>query len=625
MLLRFWPRSIRWQILLSLFVVEAVSLAVFAGVVSFLGVRQTQRRAQLRLEHQTRILAMEGSEAIATEDLSHLHQVVQLFGNDPSLDLARITDSEGHVLYSSQDAEERERLTPQERAEMRRSRGEAPHFFSMDIWSGEVVMPIYSEGVLRGYAWVVGKGAWNRELFYLLLRGVGYFAVACVLASVGMVWMVTRKISRPLSGILQGMRNFSTAYDTGDFFPLKGNTKNELGELIQVFNQMVMRQIRQREGMEDTLSLLDSVLIYAPIGLVFFDQRRRIARCNSVFEQMTAARSGHSVGCRMKDICSAETAGKLEEIMDQVFYQQQAVHNLDVNGRNLESEKSWAWLVHAYPVKSGQRHVRWVGMIAVDITGRRLAQDALRKSEKLAATGRLAASVAHEINNPLEAVTNLLFMLRSFCGLEGEAAHYVEMVEHEVRRIAEITQQTLRFFRQPTRPMRTNMSQLLDAVLNLYQNKIISMHMQVERRYDETLDLFCFSGELHQIFTNLIGNALEASQSGGRLLVRAHRSRNWKNPQQNGVRFCVADSGCGMNAEVRKHIFEAFFTTKEDTGTGLGLWVSHELVGRHGGMIHLRSRVAERGGASGTVFELFFPDDPALLEKNVRRLEEAAV
>jgi signal transduction histidine kinase len=129
------------------------------------------------------------------------------------------------------------------------------------------------------------------------------------------------------------------------------------------------------------------------------------------------------------------------------------------------------------------------------------------------------------------------------------------------------------------------------------------------------MDLFCFAGEVRQVLANLVGNALDATTVPGRLLVRARRSRNWKSPAETGIRFAVADTGSGMEPEVRERIFEAFFTTKEVTGTGLGLWVSHEIIEKHRGLVHVRSRAAHRSTenrTSGTVFQIFLPDDPAL-------------
>ncbi len=253
-----------------------------------------------------------------------------------------------------------------------------------------------------------------------------------------------------------------------------------------------------------------------------------------------------------------------------------------------------------------------MGVIVLDASDRKRSEEALRKTEKLAATGRLAASIAHEINNPLEAITNLLFLLRNFCQLEEPAPNYVAMAEHEARRISEITQQTLRFYRQSTLPTRAKLGELLDSVLSLYHGRLNALNILVERDYDAELDLFCFAGELRQVFANLVGNAVDATAAGGRLVVRARRSRNWKDPAQTGVRFAVADTGTGMEPEVRLRAFEAFFTTKEVTGTGLGLWVSHEIIVKHRGLVHLRSRAGLAGQTTGTVFEIFIPDDPSL-------------
>jgi signal transduction histidine kinase len=250
-----------------------------------------------------------------------------------------------------------------------------------------------------------------------------------------------------------------------------------------------------------------------------------------------------------------------------------------------------------------------VGLIVLDASDRKRGEEALRKTEKLAATGRLAASIAHEINNPLEAITNLLYLLSNHADLQEPARSYVEMAEHEVRRISEITQQTLRFYRQSTLPARANLAELLDSVLSLHQGRLRNLGITVEKRYDSNTNLYCFAGELRQVFANLIGNAIDAMQQGGRLVLRARRSRDWSNPERLGVRFQVADTGSGMSPDVQKHIFEPFFTTKEITGTGLGLWVSSEIVVKHKGSIRVRSHPERDGGPSGTIFELFFPDE----------------
>jgi signal transduction histidine kinase len=257
--------------------------------------------------------------------------------------------------------------------------------------------------------------------------------------------------------------------------------------------------------------------------------------------------------------------------------------------------------------------VRWVGLILMDASERKRSEEALRKTEKLAATGRLAASIAHEINNPLEAITNLLYLLSNHPSLDEQARGFAEMAEHEVRRISEITQQTLRFYRQSTLPTRAKLSELLDSVLALHQGRLRNLGISVEREYDADIDLNCYAGELRQVFANLVGNAVDAMPTGGRLAVRARRSRDWSDLTREGVRFQVSDTGSGMGPGVQKRIFEPFFTTKEVTGTGLGLWVSSEIVAKHRGTIRVRSYAAGNGSRrTGTVFELFFPDSAEL-------------
>jgi signal transduction histidine kinase len=300
--------------------------------------------------------------------------------------------------------------------------------------------------------------------------------------------------------------------------------------------------------------------------------------------------------------------------VERVFSSETALRNLELSGEGGKPSRRWTWLISAYPVRTTPNQVRWVGIIALDASDRKRSEEALRRSEKLAVTGRLAASIAHEINNPLEAITNLVFLIRNFEGMPQEAQQYLALADQEVRRISEITQQTLRFYRQPTQPARSTMAELLDSILSLFQSRLNSLNLQVERDYEPTMTLFCFAGEIRQVIANLVGNAIDASGPGGRLVVRARRSHDWKNGAQSGIRLAIADNGMGMEPEIRQHIFEAFFTTKESTGTGLGLWVSHEIILKHHGTIRVRSRGMANGNGkvengSGTVFELFLPDD----------------
>jgi PAS domain S-box-containing protein len=271
-------------------------------------------------------------------------------------------------------------------------------------------------------------------------------------------------------------------------------------------------------------------------------------------------------------------------------------------------------------VQQGTNDVRWVvstGRVlrddtgnplrmlgaAVDVTKRRRAEEALRNSEKLAATGRLAASIAHEINNPLEAVTNLIYLTRAAGEPNAKGEEFLAMAEEELRRAAHITKQTLGFYRESTFPTRFNFTEVIDDVLSLYAGRIEAKCVQVKKHYLEPTEMQGMVGEIRQVISNLVANALDAMpNSGGTLHIRVRRTRH----SQNGsaLRITIADNGVGIPVEQQKRIFEPFFTTKQQTGTGLGLWLTKNIVEKHGGTIRVSS---SNIGKTGTVFELTLP------------------
>jgi signal transduction histidine kinase len=233
-----------------------------------------------------------------------------------------------------------------------------------------------------------------------------------------------------------------------------------------------------------------------------------------------------------------------------------------------------------------------------------LAQEALLRSEKLAVTGRLAASIAHEINNPLEAITNLLYLMR--CDPSPEQMNVlITETDQELARVTEITKQTLRFYREPSQPVETDVVPVLDSVIKLYGSRIAAASISVEREVRSGSPLVLSTpGELRQILANLIGNAIDAMRGGGRLRIRIseHGGTAFAHP---AVRVSIADSGTGIPSEVFPAIFEPFVTTKGETGTGLGLWVTAEIIRKNGWSIRVRS--SRTPGRSGTVFSIVIP------------------
>jgi len=232
-------------------------------------------------------------------------------------------------------------------------------------------------------------------------------------------------------------------------------------------------------------------------------------------------------------------------------------------------------------------------------------EEVMRKNEKLAVAGRLAASISHEINNPLESISNLLYLIRTGSSLE-EQYNYADMATEELRRVTQITMQTLSFYRENTAPRLSDVAPILESSVQLLRGKISSMGVDVVEEYYPPLPaIVCSAGELRQVLVNLISNALDATPRGGRIVVRAALSKAWTRGGKSVIRIAVADSGCGMPPAVLARVFEPFYTTKEKTGNGLGLWVAADLVEKHGGWMKVRSCI--RGKHPGTTFQLVLP------------------
>ncbi len=246
----------------------------------------------------------------------------------------------------------------------------------------------------------------------------------------------------------------------------------------------------------------------------------------------------------------------------------------------------------------------WIMGVLTDITVRRQMQDSMLQAEKLAVAGRLAASVAHEINNPLESVTNLLFLV-TLSSTAEEAHQHAHTALDEILRISMITQSTLKFHRQPGAPRITMLSEVVESVIQMYRGRLKASQINVDVETSNEVAIACMPTEAQQIFANLMANSIDAMPQNGRLLIRLKASHDWRNPAVQGMRVTFCDSGSGIDRETMSHIFEPFFSTKPDTGTGLGLWVVAQLVERHRGQVRVWSR--QRAGASGTVFSIFLP------------------
>jgi signal transduction histidine kinase len=239
-----------------------------------------------------------------------------------------------------------------------------------------------------------------------------------------------------------------------------------------------------------------------------------------------------------------------------------------------------------------------------DMTSSLRAEEALRESEKFAAMGRVAGIIAHEINNPLEAITNLFYLLRNHPSLSDDARSYADMAEQELERVSHITRQTLSFYRESKQPIQVVLPELLDDVLELQLRGLNATRISVRRKYVSPVAVTGFPVELRQVFLNLINNAIQAMTDGGVLGIRVREATDWSR-NLRGVSISVIDSGQGIHPTIADQLFQPFFSTKSTKGTGLGLWISNGIVQKYNGRIACRSMSTKKGCI--TCFHVFLP------------------
>jgi signal transduction histidine kinase len=236
-----------------------------------------------------------------------------------------------------------------------------------------------------------------------------------------------------------------------------------------------------------------------------------------------------------------------------------------------------------------------------------VAEQALRKVEKLAVAARLAASFSHEINNPLASVTNLLYLI-GFASSLDQTHTYAEIASRELARVSEIVTQNLKFHREPIKPVPIEITQVVNSALSLYQARLATAEISIERDFRECSPILGIAGDLRQLILNLIANSLDAIVHRGTLKIRIADARQHNDRSRPGIRLTIADTGSGISPAVRNSLFEPFISTKGNTGTGLGLWVSSEIVRGHGGTIQVKTRA--HPPSTGTVFSIFLPRHP---------------
>ena len=386
--------------------------------------------------------------------------------------------------------------------------------------------------------------------------------------------------------------------------PIHGE-KNEIVGVVLVF-----RDIGERRKAERELSLrnaeMESLLAHAPTGFASFDRSMGFARVNNALARIDGFESASEPGKTVRDIAPA-TAKIFVEILERVFREGISIQTEFHSKPDPETERHW--LTWFYPVFIGDSpEPVLTGAIMVDTTEQWNAQQALLRTEKLAAVGRLAASIAHEMNNPLASVTNLLYLIGCDTTLNESTRSFVDLASVELDRVSKIATQTLRFARRTVAPAEIDMEEVVRGLMLLFGGRLSQFQVKISVRRRKVSKFYGYASEVMQLLTNLLGNAIDAIGESGRIEIGIQDSMHWQSMTRR-VAVTIADSGPGVPEQYLQKIWEPFFTTKAETGTGLGLWLVQETVSKNGGSIRLRTSTnPERHGA---VFRMLLPIHPS--------------
>lgn len=393
------------------------------------------------------------------------------------------------------------------------------------------------------------------------------------------------------------------------FQPLRGHAGQVTGVMVQATEVTERVQAGEESARRETLlrqhwEKLAALSEATPIGTSLYDAREfRLVEIDEKLAAMLGKRPAEVIGRTIQEIVPG--LPEVHRLFERVV-RGESFENCLIEGE-VPAEpgvRHW-WLVNYSPVRGASGAVEAIATTVLDVTAQKRAERALLESEKLAAVGRMASMIAHEINNPLEAVMNLIYLAR-LSTEQPEAQSYLKQAEQELQRVAEITRQTLLFGRQSMRSLPVTCESLFTTVLSLYTGQLRNRGIAVEKRRRAGQAVRCFEGEIRQVLSNLIGNALDAMPAGGRLLLRSREGTDWRTGR-SGLVLTIADSGPGITVEAQKRLFEMFYSTKGTKGNGLGLWISAEIVERHAGRLRVRS--CDGDGRHGTVFAIFLPFD----------------
>jgi PAS domain S-box-containing protein len=364
---------------------------------------------------------------------------------------------------------------------------------------------------------------------------------------------------------------------------------------------ITIQDITERKASEEVRRRLAAIVESSEDAIVSMGLNGIVTSWNRAAEKIFGYLAEEMIGQPITAIIPPELHDDERKILETIERGERIEHfetvRLTENGEALDVSLT------IFPVRDDAGRVIGVAKIARDITQERKTEQALRTTERLASVGRMAATVAHEINNPLEAVTNLTYLAQS-CAIDEDARRYLTTMEEELARIAQLTKQTLGFYRETKAPEAVRVGPMLNQLISVLGVRARNKGIEIRPEIRRDPEIYAIAGEIRQVIINLVSNSIDAVGSGGLIRLRVDATR-FNGQDLSGIRITVADSGSGILPSIRSKLFEPFFTTKQDVGTGLGLWVCTNIVKRHLGSIRVKSSTTP--GKSWTVFSVFLP------------------
>jgi PAS domain S-box-containing protein len=393
-------------------------------------------------------------------------------------------------------------------------------------------------------------------------------------------------------------------------------TRNRLHSVSTAYQTTLEILGRRAEELFQSEQQLRTTLDSIGDGVITCDPEGRVQMMNPVARELTGWTQSEASGQPLEKVFRIVNETTREPVETPVAKVKRLNNIVGMANHTLLIRKDGTELNIAdsgAPIRDQKGETIGIVLVFRDITMERKTQDALIANEKLAVAGRLAATIAHEIHNPLDSVSNLLYLMRNGANPE-EASQFMDMAEHELTRVTQISRAMLGLYRESKAPVDVDLKEMLQEILLLLERRLTDLGIAVSTDMPKSVSIAGFPAELRQVFTNLITNAAEAAGQGGEVKVSITPQTTSPDATgqkvQAGATVTIADNGPGISEEVQSHLFQPFFTTKGEHGTGLGLWVSRGIINKHGGAISLESDISE--AAHGTVVSVFLATNPAI-------------